>query len=106
MADMLTPAPIAQAPGMPQAGMPSSLAAAFMHGGGAPNIQAPNIPLASLMPLLMQQDQNGQSLGSKLWNGLGNWMSGYQFDGMPGSSMMSNLTNQAQANVAGGAAGL
>lgn len=88
--------------------MPSSLAAALMGRGGVMPSGGgmPEIPLASLLPLLMKQDENGVSLRDKLFNGFGNMFRGYQWDGMAGGGMLNDLSSQAAGNIAGGAAGL
>ena len=52
-------------------------------------------------PELMKKFKNG--IGD-IGNGFGNWFSGNSWDGMVSGSTLKNLSNQASANIAGGAA--
>lgn len=87
---------------------------------GAGNAQASGIVGASnalnkgiggaeqaIMSSLLGGGGNGggfSSAASGLYNGIGNLLGGYQWDGMAGRSMLNNLSNQAAGNIAGGAA--
>ena len=78
-------------------GMPySPLAAAMMNrmASGVPQSSNPvgGIPLGTLA-MLMQQGGGG------LGNGIGNLLSGYQWNGMPGQGMMNDLSQQAAQNA-------
>lgn len=104
--DLLPPAPTMgggqMAPQMPHSG----LAAALMGHGGMPmgGGAGAQIPLSTILELIKGGQQGGALDG--LGSGIGNLMRGYQWDGMPGGSMMDQLNAQAQGYAAGGAAGL
>jgi hypothetical protein len=99
--------PVAQAQPVQMQGANTGLASA-MGGGGQANLQ--NI----LNAIRNQQAGGGGGGGGAnlnatpgvLTGGIGNLLQGYNWGGTPGSSMMQGLTNQAQGNVQGGAAGL
>lgn len=95
-----------------------------LYGLGGGNKTDPNdlsqmLRMHSLMT--MMQPQQGKSSGpsqlggalmaAMLMNpkamkgfgqGVGNWMNGYQWDGMAGGNMLNGLSGQAAANIAGG----
>ncbi len=97
MRDLLPPAQVMPA-AQPMGGapvQPSPLAQALMsRTGGFPQMQSPSIPVP-LMSMLMQK-----SSGSGAGQGLGNWMQGYDWNGMAGGKMLDALSQQASQNVA------
>lgn len=65
--------------------------------------------IQNILPYLVGQGGGGGGGGgggTDPFTGISNWASGYNWNGTPGTGMMTDLTNQANANVAGGAAGL
>lgn len=58
----------------------------------------------SLMAAMLMNPKAIRGWGQGIENGLGNWFSGNSWDGMVSGSTLKNLSNQASANIAGGAA--
>ncbi len=97
MRDLLPPAQVTPA-AQPMGGapvQPSPLAQALMsRSSGFPQLQTPGLPVP-LMSMLMQK-----GAGSDMGQGLGNWMQGYDWNGMAGGKMLDALSQQAAQNVA------
>lgn len=64
--------------------------------------------IQNILPYIVggQGGGGGGGGGTDPITGLSNWASGYNWNGTPGTSMMSDLSAQAAGNIAGGAAGL
>jgi hypothetical protein len=90
----------------------SGLAAALMgQGGGIPmggggGKSMGGMDMSMLAKMLMSDNKAGQNRADEIWSGLGNWLNGYQWDGMAGGGMLDALSQSAAGNAAGGGGGL